>query len=440
MPAALIEVLILLALILLNGVFALSEMAIVSARKARLEQLAQAGDARARAALRLSNDPSQFLSTVQVGITLVGILSGAFGGATLAGVVAAPIRDLPVVGPYGDVLGLTLVVLAIAFLTLILGELVPKRLALTSPERLAMIVAGPMRALAGLAGPAVGVLTSTTELALRLLGIRSQPATPVSEEEVRILIEQGRQAGVFNAAEQETIDRVLRFTDSRAITLMTPRREVAWLDVEHAPDDVAAFLRETPHGKFPLCEGALDNVVGVITARALLQATSVGQPLDLRQLALPPVFVPESMEGFRVLETFRQQRVEMAMVMDEYGGLQGIVTLTDVLEAIVGDVPAADEVLDPDVVLRTDGSWLVDGMVSLEELQATVGLPELPREAAEEVNTLGGLMLLWLQRIPRAGDVHLWGEWRFEVMDMDHRRVDKVLITHRAGGSPDVAC
>ncbi|MFN0072702.1 MAG: hemolysin family protein [Chloroflexota bacterium] len=436
MPPVTTEIVIVLILIVINGVFALSETAVLTARKVRLEHMAASGDSGARAALQLSNEPSQFLSTVQVGITLVGVFSGAFGGVTLANALAVPLASLPVVGPYAEALSLGCVVVIITYLTLIFGELVPKRLALNSPERAAAMVAGPMRSLARFAGLPVALLTKSTELVLRAFGAQTREEAPVSEEELRILIDQGRRAGVFNEAEQDTIDRVLRFRDRRASTLMTPRPEIVWLNVSTPLEAAREFVASTSHGHYPLCTGSLDNVIGVISARDVLQARP-GE--DLAALASPALFIPETFRGFHVLETFRQHRAELGLVIDEYGGVEGLVTLKDLLEAIVGDVPASDEEDEPAIVQRADGSWLVDGLVPLDQLRDTIGLNNIPPEATEQVHTLAGLMLFWLQRLPQAGDTYEWRNWRFEIVDTDNHRIDKVLISRlpiRGGVEP----
>jgi putative hemolysin len=429
MPAIAIEIVIVALLILLNGALAMAEMAIVTARKARLEQRANAGDRKARAALDLANEPSQFLSTIQIGITLVGILAGAFGGATISQVIAAEVRSMPSLAPYADAIGLGVVVLTITYLTLIFGELAPKRLALNSPERIASIVAGPMRLLSRIVSPIAKLLSGSTELVLRILGVRHAQEAPVTEEEITLQIAKGRQAGVFEEAEQDIVEAVFRLGDRRVGSLMTPRPDVVWLDLDDPPEASVRTVLESHHLYYPVCRGELDNVVGLATARDLLARRAAGEPLDLSRIARPPLFVPERLHAFRLLERFKAQGAQFAVVVDEYGGTQGIVTLTDIFEAIVGEIPAAEEQAQPAVVQRDDGSWLVDGLFPLEELKEILAVDKLPGEETGDYYTVGGLMMSSLGRIPTAGDQFEWQGRRFEVMDMDGNRVDKVLVT-----------
>jgi putative hemolysin len=428
MNAVAVELLIVGLLILLNGALAMAEMALVSSRKARLEQWANAGDQRARAALELANEPTRFLSTVQVGITLLGILAGAFGGATISQAVAAQVRGVPPLSPYAEAIGLGIVVIAITFLTLIFGELVPKRLALNSPERIASLVARPMRLLSRLAGPVVHLLGAATSLTLHLLRVRPVAEAPVTEEEIEILIEQGRRAGVFEAAEQQIVEAVFRLGDRRVSSLMTPRPEVVWIDIGRPADESLRTVLGSPHARFPVCRGSLDEILGLVVARDVLARHAGGQPLDLAALVERPLFVPETLHAYRLLERFKQHGCHVAVVIDEFGGVQGIVTVADIFEALVGDIPAAGETADADVVRREDGSLLVDGTLSIDELKEVLGVETLPVEARGDFYTVGGLMMARLGRIPALGDRFDWEDKRFEVVDMDGNRVDKVLI------------
>lgn len=429
MPGATLETLVIFLLILANGVFALSEIAVVSARKARLEQQAADGDARARAALELANDPGPFLSTVQIGITLVGILTGAVGGATLARGMARLLEQVPPLAPYSKALGLGIVVVAITFFSVILGELVPKRLALSSPERIAALVAGPMRLLAVVTKPAVVTLNTLTDLLLRLLGVRPTTEPPVTEEELRLLVRQATRAGVFEPVEQAMLGRVLRLGDRRVSTLMVPRTEIVWLDVEDPPEATRRKLLEERHSLFPVCEGGFDHVLGVVHARDLLAACLAGEPLDLRAALKAPHFVPEGTRALKLLEMFRQTGRHVALVVDEYGGTLGMVTPTDILEAIVGELPSLEELAEPEAVRREDGSWLIDGLMPVEEFKELFALRTLPNGEMDTYETLGGFIMTHLARIPTTGDHFSWGGLRFEVVDMDGHRVDKVLVT-----------
>lgn len=422
-------ILVIIVLTIVNGLFAMSEAAVISARKAKLQQQANAGDAQARAALALADNPNRFLSTVQVGITLIGILAGAFGEATLADDLEAWLERVPWLAPYSRVLSLVIVVVAITYLSLIIGELVPKRLALRSPERIAGLVAGPMNFLSMLVNPAVSVLSLSTEAILRLLGLKPSTEPPVTEEEIRVLLQQGRQAGIFEAVEQDMVEAVFRLNDQRALDLMTPRPEIVWLDLADPPEELAAKIVESGYSRFPVCRDNLDNVLGVVRAKDLLARSLGGEPLDLKAALHPPAFAPESATVSQILELFKGSQLHLALVLDEYGGTQGLVTLQDILEAIVGEV----EVAEPQAIQRQDGSWLLDGALSVMEFKELFKIGVLPEEDRGYYQTLGGLVMLFLGRIPTAGDQFQWGNWRFEVMDMDGKRVDKILVTPLAG-------
>jgi putative hemolysin len=430
------ELTIVALLILVNGAFSLAEMAIVSARKARLEQRARAGDRRARLALDLAADPSQVLSTVQIGITLVGILAGAFGGATLSDILARELEAIPGLAPHADALAFGIVVVLIAYLTLIFGELVPKRLALQNPERLAMLVAGPIQAVSRVARPAVALLAGSTDVVLRLLGIRPSEEAPVTEEEIAVLVEQGRQAGVFEPAEQEIIESVFRLADRRVDAVMTPRPEIVWLDADDGPDEIRSVVISSAHAVFPVCRGDLDRVIGMVMAKDILAATLSGEPLDLASIARPALIVPGSLLALRLLEQFRARGAHLALVVDELGTLDGLVTTTDLLEALVGDLPTPQELAEPDIVRREDGSWLVDGLLPAEELKDLLGVRALPDEDDGDYRTVAGLVIKVLGRIPKTGDDFALDGHRIEVVDMDGNRVDKVLVSPAPSESP----
>ncbi len=361
------EILIILVLIIANGVFSMSEMAIVSARKVRLQQLANQGNINAQAALKLAESPNQFFSTIQIGITLIGILTGAFGGATLAAKLAIYLRLIPFLAPYSQPLSFGIVVLIITYLSLIIGELVPKRLALNHPEGIAAFVALPMRALAAIASPAVYLLSASTDMVLRVLGIRPSMEPQVTEEEIKILIEQGTEAGTFEEAEQDMVERVFRLGDRPVSSFMTPRPDIVWLDLDDTPEENRQKMVESSYSRYPVCQEGLDNVLGVIPVTDLLVRSLKGEALDLTLGLRQPVFVPESTRGLKVLELFKQTITHMALVVDEYGVIQGLVTLNDIMSEIVGDVPAGPGQDQPQAVQREDGSWLLDGMLPVEE-------------------------------------------------------------------------
>jgi putative hemolysin len=429
MPGSFVAISVTLLLILLNGVFSMSETAFFSARKARLQQRADNGDANAQAALDLMDAPNRFLSTVQVGITLIGILAGAFGGATLALSLSVYLGRISWLAPYAETLSLAIVVVAITYLSLVIGELVPKRIALNSPERIATAVVRPMRLLSLLASPLIAFLSLSTEAVLRLLRVRPSFEPPVTEEEITNLIEQGRQAGVFEETEQDLVERVFRLGDRRVSALMTPRVDMSWIDIDDPADQIQQRIIQSPRTRFPVCQGILDNVLGIVHVRDLYVQLASGHPLDLRALIRPALFVPESTRAFTLLERFKQTGSSIALIVQEYGEIEGVITLTDLLEALVGDVPAADEPTEQEAVQREDGSWLLDGALSLEELQDLLDVEYLPDQDARSYETLGGLVMHQLGRIPAVADSFEWAGWCFEVMDMDGRRVDKVLAT-----------
>jgi len=414
------EILIILALLVFNGVLAMSEIAIVSARKTRLRQLAEGGDRGAAAAVELAEDPNRFLSTIQIGISLVGILAGAFGGATVAAAVSASIQSIPALAPFADAIGLIVVVGGITFLSLIVGELVPKRLALNAPERIAAMVARPMRVLGVLAAPVVVLLSWTTDAVLRLLRVQPSREAAVTEEEVRVLIAEGTEAGVFEEAERELVESTFELGETQVRELMTPRPLVDWIDVE-APAEVQwAAIAELPHLHVPLCRGQLDEVVGIVIVRELVSELVAGRRPELAERAHPPLFLPENLAAFRALEQFKAARPHFAMVIDEHGGVAGVITPTDILAALVGDLtPSAGP------VRRTDGSWLLDGLMGLDDVCEVFGVAS--GEQREGVQTLGGLIMAELGRIPKTGDRVAWNGVQLEVVDMDGRRVDKVL-------------
>jgi len=436
-----VEILLIVVLVLANGVLAMAEMAVVSSRKARLQQWANEGNAKASTALDLATAPHRFLSTIQIGITLVGILAGAFGGTTIAEALAAALQDVPWLASYRQAIGLGVVVLGITYLSLILGELVPKQLALGNPERLAAAVASPMRRLSRLAAPVVWLLTVSTNAVLWGLGRPAASEPPVTEGEIKVLMQQGAAAGVFEAAEHEMVQAVLRLGDRRVGAVMTRRTAVVWLDLDDAPEDLQRQLIDSVHhSRLLVGQGSLDKVLGVVHTKDLLVQSLAEQRIDLVAAMQRPVFVAESTRVLKLVELFKQSGFHMALVVDEYGGLQGLVTLHDILEAVVGDLPAAGEAVEPRAVQRADGSWLFDGLLPVDELKERCNLGSLPGEAQGAYQTLGGFVMTQLGRIPATAERFAWGGWRFEVVDMDGHRVDKVLVTPLAPGASGEPC
>jgi putative hemolysin len=429
MPASAINLIIVFLLILANGIFVMAELAIVSARKVRLQQSANQGSRQARAALKLANNPNNFMAAGQVGITLIAIISGAFGEKTLSEILEPLLHRVPGLVSYSQPLAFVISVMTITYLTLIIGELVPKRLALNSPEAIAGFLAQPMSFLAKVASPIVYLLSTSTEIVLKLMGIRPSDEPQVTEEEIRVMIEQGTEAGMFEQAEEDIMKRVFQLGDRRVSSIMTPRPEIIWLDLEDSDEENRQVLREESHARFPICRDGLDTILGITQVYDLLRDSMDGQPLDLTRKMQPPLFVPESTRALKVLEQFKQTGQQMAFVVDEYGVIQGLVTLTDILQALVGDLPSAGEVAEPQSVQREDGSWLLDGMLPIYQFKELLDIEkELPGEQRGSYQTLGGFVVMHLGKIPTSADHFVWGPYRFEVMDMDGNRVDKVLV------------
>jgi len=426
---ALIEILIIFLLLIANGVFAMTEIALVSARKVRLQQRADEGDLAAKEALELAENPNRLLSTIQIGITLIGVLTGALGGATLAERLATQLVKIPWLAPYAGGVALAVVVILTTYFTLVIGELIPKRLAMNNPEKIALSIARPMRSLSRLAAPLVSLLSASTDAGLRLLGIKPSDEPPVTEEEIKVLMEQGTQVGVFEVAEQDMVESVFRLGERYIDAIMTPRTEIEWLDLDEPYEELLRQVLESRHTRFPVAAGGLDNVVGILQARDLLiYHTSKGEA-NIEELMVPPIFVPDSMPALKVLEMIKSSGVHAALVIDEYGGLLGMVTLYDILTAIVGDIPTEGETDEPQVVQREDGSWLLDGLLAVDELKDLLDLPDMPEEDRVGFQTLGGFVMSQIGSIPSAGQHFDWENYRFEVMDMDGRRVDKVLVS-----------
>ena len=423
------EIIFIFVLLIANGIFSMSEMAVVSARKARLQKRASDGDKGAQAALELASNPGPFLSTVQIGITLVGILAGAFGGATIAEKLAPSLKSFPAIEPYADKISFGLVVLVITYLSLVIGELIPKRLALHSPEKIASVVAAPMKRLSALTSPLVKLLEGSTNGLLRLFGLRESSEPPVTEDEIKVLIEQGIRAGVFEEAERDLIERTFHLGDRTVSELMVPRPDVVFLDLDDPPEVIKEVVSGNRLSRYPVIQGVADNVVGVVRAKDLLAREFTDQPFDLKAAMVPALYFPDTMPAFKAIEMFKSSRRHMAMVIDEHGGVEGLVTVNDILDALVGDIPSMDEQEEQAVVRREDGSFLLDGALPIDQLKQTLQLKRLPGEEDGGFQTLGGFLMTRLGRVPAVADHLEVCGWRLEVMDMDRRRVDKVLAT-----------
>jgi putative hemolysin len=408
---------------LVNGLFVMSEMAVVASRKARLQQQDNEGNKRAGVALGLAQKPTRFLSTVQIGITLISVLLGAVGGKALAEPLAVILKTWPVVASYADSLALGIVVAIITVLSLLFGELIPKRLALHSPERIAAAVAGPMLFLSRLFTPVVWLLGKITESALKIMGIKPREEPPVTEEEIQLLIDQGTEAGVIEEAEQDMVEGIFSLSDSRVYSLMTPRTEITWLDIKDSPEEIRNKITQSPYSRFPVCQDSLDVVLGIVKARDLLGPPGLsGEGFKLKDRLRPAFYIPETMLASRALEIFKEKNAELMLVIDEFGSLQGLLTLNDIIEEIVGDIEA-----EAQATQRQDGSWLLDGLFPVDDFKELFKVDKLPHES--EYESLSGFVMMSLGRVPQAADHFEWNGLRFEVMDMDGHRVDKVLVT-----------
>jgi len=430
----LLETFIILVLLLLNGVFALSETAIVSARRARLQAMAEDGNPGARIALETAHNPLDFLSSVQIGITLIGVLAGVFGGATFAAAISRWLQTIPVMAPYADPVGFATVVLVITFLSLVIGELVPKQIALTNPERIAALVAPPMRIVARITSPIVTLLTASTRLVLRLLRVSTVSESNVTLAEVQTIVEQATQEGIFEAAEQEMVEGIFKLDYLRVGNLMTPRRNVIWLAVDDTAEEVYQTLAESRRSRFPVVQEDLDHVLGIVQAKDFVHLSQGTDPIQLREMLKPALHFPESMSVLQAIQEFKKSRIHFAFVINEYGGVEGIITPNDILEAIVGDIDDMDEDDTPGIVIREDGSWLLDGTLSVARVKDVLEVAALPGQ--ESYQTLGGFILHQLGKLPVIGQNFVWDQYRFEVVDMDGLRIDQVLVERF---SPDTA-
>jgi len=423
------ESLIILALILLNGVFSASEIAIVSSRKARLQVLTDRKNAAAKQVLKLKGSPNQFLSTVQIGITLIGILTGIFGGATIAQRLDVYLSEVAWMDGYSSQISVLIVVIVITFLTLVLGELVPKRIGLAIPEKYAMIVAFPMNVLSKIVAPFVWLLSATTEGIVRLLNIKTSQ-NAVTEEEIKALVDEGADIGAIEHIEHEIVDRVFSLGDKRAVNLMTHRSNIVWLDINDEYEVHKQTILKSGHTVYPVCQGGLDNVIGVVHIKSLLKQYLIDQPIQLKQLTHPLNYVHENSSAYSILNKFKASKIHQAIVLDEYGALQGIVTINDILSSLVGDISDSDTAERPEIVTREDGSLLIDGQYQIDDLFTALNIDISEEEEAGlgSINTIAGLVLLKLGHMPTAGERMQWQNHEFEVVDMDGNRIDKILV------------
>ncbi|MFT4015560.1 MAG: hemolysin family protein [Agriterribacter sp.] len=420
-----VEILIILGLILLNGIFSMAEIALVSARKARLESQASKGDKSAKDALELAERPDTFLSTVQIGITLIGILTGIYSGEALKTELIDFLNRYDFIRPYSSVAATTIIVVVVTYFTLVLGELVPKRIGLSRPETIAKLVAKPMSFLSKITYPFVWLLSKSTYLTVKLFNIKPKD-NQVTEEEIKAIISEGTEQGTIEEAEQEIIERVFHLGDRNITSLMTHRNDIVWFDLEKNEEKIKEKIVVEPHSVYPVCDGNIDNIKGVVSIKDLYihENTAI-----LKEIMQPTLFVPENNTAYQVLERFKETKIHCCFVVDEYGSLLGMITLNDILEAIVGEIPQVDDTEDYEIRKREDGSYFVDGQLPFYDFLSTFRKTEWMNEGEQEFDTLAGFILHQLERIPRTGDTLEWRGFTFEIADMDGHRIDKVLVT-----------
>jgi putative hemolysin len=429
------EILLIAILILINGLLVMAEFAIVAAKKSRLQNRAEQGDKEAAEALSLAEKPTNFLSTIQVGITLISIIIGAFGGATTAESLSLVIQGVPALAPYSEALALTVVVIVVTYFTLLFGEIVPKWIGMNDAERIAARVARPVRLLSLAMYPVVLFLSYSTEAVLLVLRLKKGTEPPVTEEEIKILIEQGTEAGVFDEAEADMVEGVFNLADQKAGRFMVLRPDVVALDISESPEKIWVKMVESRRSYFPVYRDELDNFLGIVAIRDLWVQMVEGKTMDIESAITTPLFVPESIPLLKLLDYFRKEGLHIAMVVDELGNIQGLITLHDILEAIVGHLPTDDEPREAEIIVRADGSWLMDGSVTVEDFRESIGVEIRPDEQADRFHTLAGFVMLQLQRIPKTGDRFEWNGFSFEVVDMDGMKLDKVLVSRLPPGT-----
>jgi putative hemolysin len=431
-----VDILFLLLLILLNGLFAMSELGLVSSRKVRLQQWAEEGNKGAQAALKLTEDPTRFLSTIQIGITLISITSGVYAEASISRHVEAWLMDIAILAPVSKPLSYAFVIVMVTFMSLILGELVPKRLAMHNPELVAAAMARPLAVLSRITAPLVRFLSVITESLLRLIGAKKSQEPSITEEEIRVLMEQGADEGVFDRAEQELVENIFRLDDRKVASIMTPRKDIISIDIEDTQSENFQLLQACSYSRFPVCKGGMEHIIGILESKRMLDRALAGKQVDFCVDLTPPLYIPASVSLMQLLEQFKMARTHIALVVDEYGELEGLVTMNDVLEAIVGDLPATGQE-DDSIVQRDENSWLMDGTVTLDEFKEFFDIEHdemFPGEETGNIHTLGGIMMYQLGRVPVVADRFVWAVYSFEVMDMDKTRVDKLMVTRSPAG------
>jgi putative hemolysin len=428
MNSLLPELVIILVLLLANGFFSMAEIAVVSSNRARLRHLANQGDRRSAAALALAEEPNRFLSTVQIGITLVGVIAAAFSGATFASALARPMQEVPWLAAYAEEVSFAVVVSLLTFLTLVLGELLPKRVGLSNPEGIARAVAPSMRRLSSIGGPVVALLGACTQGLMNLLGIKPRVDTPATDEEIALLVTEGSRAGQFHKNEPEMVRSVMALDKVLTRELMTPRTRIIWVSVNDTAEMLWHKVVVSGHSTFPVYETTQDNILGVISVKSIYANTAAGIPHNIRSLVRPPTFVPATLPATTLLETFQSTTRHTALVLDEFGGITGLVTLHDLMEAIVGDLPTVGDLTRPTALKTEDGKWLVDGMLDTEGFEELVPAFELPPEEERDYQTIAGFVMKHLGRVPAEGEQFDYSGYRVQILDLDGYRIDKLLF------------
>lgn len=428
MDNSIVSILIIFLLIVINGVFAMSEISLISARKVRLQQMAKDGSRSAQTALDISENPNNFLSTIQIGITLIGILSGALGGAALSSQLGDKLQTITWLAPYSEELSFAIVVLLTTYFSLVIGELIPKRLGMNAPEKISATVALPMKFLSAITSPIVKLLSTSTDLGLKILGIEASKDPIITEEEIKVLMKQGTQSGIFESAEEDMVTGIFRLGGRYIDSIMTPRTEIDWIDLEEPFEVILKQVIDSNHSSFPVAVGELDNVVGILQTKDLLSKSLNGSKPDIQELVQTPLFIPDSTSALKALDLIKEAGTHAALVIDEFSGVLGMVTLYDVLKSIVGAIPTAGEEEELQIIEREDGSWLLDGLLPIDEVKELLGIELLPEEDRIGYQTLGGFLMAILDSIPQVGQHVDVSHLRFEVMDMDGKRVDKVLV------------
>lgn len=426
------KIILLFILLIINGLFSMTEMAVVSLRKSRLQSEVAKGNRKAQTAIDLAENPGDFFSTIQIVITLVGVVTGAIGSVAFSAPLARVIARVAPLARFADSLAVLAVSLLVTYFSLVIGELIPKRIALAYPEKIALNVSGAMTAIARISKPIVVFLSLSTDMGLKLLGVQENKEPAVSEEEVKVMIEEGTRSGVFEETEQDIVESVFRMSDRAVHAMMTPRTDVTWVDLDESTQEILDEIRESNDSYYPVVRGGADNVLGILSAKKILDRFISGEEVRLEELIDTPLYLPESTPALAALESLRKSGKQAAIILDEYGGFSGLVTLVDILEELVGEIPSTDdETYEPEIVTRADGSWLIDGGLDIEDMKDMLAIEELEDQERVHYQTVAGFVLSQFGFIPKSGDSFQVGEYLFEVVDMDGRRVDKILVTRQ---------